>query len=102
MKKILILAILAAIVSSCSSVKKGDTIDAVTLSGQLSELGMNTFQYGTHRIMSGDKVYALKSSKVNLNRYLNKSVVLKGTKVSGYPIEGGSELIEVWDVSVSK
>jgi hypothetical protein len=98
MKRILILAFSVIIISSCSSIKKTDNIDTLTLNGQITELGMTTFQYGTHLIKSENKTYALKSSKVDLTNYVDKSVVLKGTKVPGYPIEGGPELIEVSEI----
>lgn len=71
----------------------------VTLTGAIEETGMTTYQYGTHKIKAEDITYALKSSKINLNDYTDKSVTIKGTKVSGYPLEGGPELIEVLEIS---
>jgi hypothetical protein len=100
MKKILILSFIVAVISSCSSVKNSADTHAVTLTGQITPSGMTTFQYGTHLIKAENKLYALKSSKVNLDNYADKSVTLKGTKVSGYPLEGGPELIEVSEVSI--
>ena len=86
--------------SSCSSMKHGADNDAVMLTGQVTKLGMTTFQYGTHLIKAKDKTYALKSSKLNLDKYLDKSVTLKGQKVAGYPLEGGPILIEVSEIAV--
>lgn len=75
-------------------------MSTVTLTGQISPLGMTTFQYGTHMIKAENKSYALKSAQVKLDDYVNKSVTLKGTKVAGYPLEGGPELIEVSEISI--
>jgi hypothetical protein len=80
--------------------KTGANNDLVTLTGKVSALGMTTFQYGTHLIKVENKTYALKSSKVNLDTYIDKSVTLKGTKVSGYPLEGGPDFIEVSEVQL--
>jgi hypothetical protein len=100
MKRILVLSSIVAIMSSCSSIKQGANNDVVTLTGQVTEMGMTTFQYGTHLVKAKDKTYALKSSKLNLDKYLDKPVTLKGQKVAGYPLEGGPELIEVSEIIV--
>jgi hypothetical protein len=80
--------------------KQGANATAVTVTGQVTELGMTTFQYGTHLIKAKNKTYALKSSKLDLDKYLNKSITLSGQKVAGYPLEGGPELIEVSEIAV--
>ena len=100
MKRILILSIVIAIISSCSGIKNSADTNAVKLTGQIIPSGMTTYQYGTHLIKTENKTYALKSSKVKLNDYVNKTVMLNGTKVPGYPLEGGPELIEVTKVSI--
>jgi hypothetical protein len=82
--------------------KQGANTNAVTLTGQVTELGMTTFQYGTHLIKTKNKTYALKSSKLNLDKFLDKSVTLTGQKVAGYPLEGGPELIEVSEIAVKQ
>lgn len=91
---------MVAVLSSCSSMKNGADTDAVTLTGEITPLGMTTFQYGTHSIKAETILYALKSSKVDLEDYEDKTVTLKGIKVSGYPLEGGPELIEVSEISI--
>jgi hypothetical protein len=102
MKKILMLSIIVGFISSCSILKTSGGNNTVTLSGKVSTLGMSTFQYGTHLIKVENKTYALKSSKVHLDTYVDKSVVLKGSIVPGYPLEGGAELIEVSEIRFSK
>ncbi|WP_316788980.1 hypothetical protein [Pedobacter frigoris] len=98
MKKIFILLMLGLAAAGCSSTKQAGNANLVELSGKLEEMGMTTFQYGTHKLVSGDKTYALKS-KLDLNKYLNKNVNVKGTKVSGYPVENGPEFIDVTAVA---
>ncbi|WP_400263014.1 hypothetical protein ACFX5U_08075 [Sphingobacterium sp. SG20118] len=100
MKKILIFSILIGILSSCSSMKDTTDITSVSLIGIITPLGMTTFQYGTHMIKAENKTYVLKSSNVQLNDYVNRSVSLIGKKVPGYPLEGGPELIEVSQISL--
>ncbi|WP_188411978.1 hypothetical protein [Pedobacter mendelii] len=69
--------------------------DPITLTGMISKIGMTTFQYGTHTITTNGKLYALKSSSLVLDTYIDKQAIVKGVKVSGYPLEGGPELVEV-------
>ena len=102
MKKafMILMTVLIAGMSACSSVKNGSNSDTVNLKGIVEELGMTTFQYGTHKLNAGGKTYALRSKNVNLDGYLMKSVRLVGSRVEGYPLEGGPELIEVLEISM--
>lgn len=94
MKRILLLSLFVAVISSCTSMKDSDTKTRVTASGTIEKRGMTTYQYGTHILKTDHKSYALKSG-FDLNPYLNKKVTIKGKKVAGYPLEGGPELVEV-------
>ena len=67
----------------------------IEISGVIQKQGMTTYQYGTHTINSNDKQYALKSSTVDLNKYLKQNVTIIGEKIAGYPIENGPEYLEV-------
>jgi len=98
MKKLLVLSLFVAVISSCGSMRTASTGESISIDGRITKLGMTTYQYGTHTISTGGKPYALRSSSLNLDTYVDKQVVLKGTKVSGYPLEGGPELIEVSEV----
>ncbi|QPH39509.1 hypothetical protein [Pedobacter endophyticus] len=98
MKKFSILALFVVAVSSCSITQNTAGGDAVSLTGNLQKLNTTTYQYGTHSINSGGKPYALKSSSLNLDTWVDKQVTLRGNKVSGYPLEGGPDLIEVSEV----
>lgn len=99
-KALILLSIVVAGLSSCSTVKNSAISEDVTLTGTIQELGMTTFQYGSHKMKSADALYALRSSKVQLQDCLDKDVTLKGTKVAGYPIEGGPILIEVTFIAI--
>ncbi|TDQ11354.1 hypothetical protein [Pedobacter metabolipauper] len=99
MKKLLILLVAGFTFASCNTLKSSADKDTVELSGKLEKLGMSTFQYGTHTLNTGSKTYALKSTKVSLDSFEGKQVTLKGSKVAGYPVENGPELIEVTEVS---
>lgn len=54
--------------------------------------------YGTHTILNKDKIYALRSSTINLDHYVNQTVTIKGNKIKGYPVDGGAEYIDVKEV----
>ncbi|WP_285058211.1 hypothetical protein [Pedobacter ginsengisoli] len=101
MKKLLFLLIIGAAVAGCGTTKQTPVpkTDVIELSGKLEKLGMTTFQYGTHVLKTADKTYALKSEKVNLDGFVDKQVTLKGTKVDGYPIEAGPDLLEVQEIT---
>jgi hypothetical protein len=99
MRKILILLFVGFAIVSCNTAKQAGSKNLIKLSGKLEKIGMTTFQYGTHTLQVDAKTYALKSSKVDLNAYADKEVTLKGTKVDGYPVENGPELIEVVEIT---
>ncbi|WP_316832030.1 hypothetical protein [Pedobacter aquatilis] len=94
MKKILALSLFVAIFSGCTSMKDSETRTHVTATGTIQKIGMTTYQYGTHILKTADKTYALKST-FSLDPYLDKKVTIKGKKVSGYPLSGGPELVDV-------
>lgn len=99
--------------SSSIPAKVVDTIPKLMWAGTLQKTEMTSYQYGTH-ILKGflldgnpdthgkEVIYALKSNKVNLNEFSGKKVIIIGSKVEGYPIEGGPILIEVSGVEIDK
>jgi len=99
-KALLFTAVAVLLITACSvSNDKTDAeTGAVELTGVIQQAGMTTYQYGTHTLNSGEKAYALKSSTVDLNKFNGRSVVVKGKKVDGYPVENGPELIDVTEV----
>jgi len=89
--KFLLLGILVCISTlSCSKNKK----DSVKITGTIQKQGITTYQYGTHTI-SG---YALRSSVVELDDYVNLQTTAIGHKIDGYPVDSGPDYIEVESV----
>lgn len=83
--------------TSCVKVSKSSSnSSSVEIYGLLQKQGITTYQYGTHTIGG----YALRSSTVNLDDYLNKYVTVHGHKIDGYPVDGGPDYIEVKSVSI--
>jgi type 1 fimbria pilin len=99
--KVFLFAVTVVLVAACSGSGSADKSNDGTMefTGVIQQAGMTSYQYGTHTLTTGDnKLYALKSSTVDLNKYNGKSVVVKGKMVDGYPVENGPELIEVTEV----
>ncbi|MGY3052096.1 hypothetical protein ACVWYG_000283 [Pedobacter sp. UYEF25] len=71
--------------------KDSGSATCVKATGIIEMLGMSSFQYGTHILKAAKKSYALKSSTINLDSYLDKRVTMKGKRVDGYPLEAGPE-----------
>ena len=89
---IIIIIIICLSVISCD--KENYNPDNIEITGTIQEQGMTTYQYGTHTA-SG---YALRSSAVNLDDYVNQNVTVVGCKIDGYPVDGGPDYIEVEEI----
>lgn len=98
MKKVLTACTLILLLFSCNVMQPAGSVNLITITGRVEKLGITTFRYGTHSIKAQGQVYSLKSASINLDNFLDRQVTLKGTKVTGYPVEGGPQLIEVVDV----
>lgn len=88
-KSLFIGTIICLSVISCNNAKNSP--DTIEVTGTIQKRGITTYQYGTHTI-SG---YALRSSSVTLDDYVNQNVTIVGQKVEGYPVDGGPEFIDV-------
>jgi len=67
-------------------------------SGKIQKRGTTTYMYGTH-ILSGTKIYALKSDTISLDLYIGKNVRVSGKLIGGYPVSGGPEFMNVDTIS---
>lgn len=88
-------------ITSCSNnsnVKKDNY--PFKFEGVMEKTGMTMYMYGSHTISSNGKTYALQSTTINLDTYVSKKVMVKGSKVEGYPVDDGPELIDVKAVEV--
>ena len=90
----IIFAFIILLTISCSN--KAD-VGAIKAKGLIETQAMTTYMYGTHVLKDdeGNTVYALRSSSVALDDYVNKDVEIQGSKVEGYPVDGGPDLLEV-------
>lgn len=90
-KKLMCIGTLICFISiSCdNNVKKN--ANSIEVSGVVQKQGMTTYQYGTHTISN----YAIRSNTIDLDNYIDKNVTVIGTKIEGYPIDGGPDYLEV-------
>jgi hypothetical protein len=68
---------------------------SLELTGTLTRQGVTTYQYGTHVLLVNSAPYALESSTVDLDQYINQTVTIIGDPEPGFPMDGGPALIEV-------
>jgi hypothetical protein len=61
----------------------------------------HTYSYGTHvlRDQDSNKFYALRSARFELDQFVRKKVLIKGTLVTGYPLEGGPNYFDIESVN---
>jgi len=74
---------------SCN--KDNGNSNSIEITGTIQKQGITTYQYGTHTISE----YALTSSAVNLDSYINQNVTVIGYKIEGYPVDSGPDYVEV-------
>jgi len=63
----------------------------IQATGTIQQQGMTTYQYGTHVIAR----YAIRSTTIDLDKYIGQTVTVVGHLIQGYPIEGGPDFLEV-------
>lgn len=87
MKKLIFYIALIVLCYSCND-ENDDSV--ITLDGIIVETTGSIYQYGTHTLKSesGETLYALKSSSINLYDYNDSYVELKGRFIEGYSVEG--------------
>lgn len=67
----------------------------VSCTGVLTEQGITSYMYGTHNIGCCGHFYALRSSSISLQDYVGQTVTVTGDLVSGYPVDGGPDFLDV-------
>lgn len=97
MQKTLIMLLFLAVFSGCSAVNNSSSIgkNVIRLSGMIEKRGVTSYQYGTHLINAEGKTYAIQSESINLDKFVDRKVEITCRKVSGYPVDGGPELLRV-------
>ena len=68
--------------------------------GYIKKAGISSFNYGTHVLVSdsGEILYALESSIIDLSDFTGREVRVTGKTVAGYPVDGGPEYLSVSDI----
>jgi len=77
-------------------------VKATRITGVLKAQGITTYQYGTHTIKEGEKLYALRSDDVKLDDYVEKKVAVIVVKIAGYPVDGGPDYLKVLRIELIK
>jgi len=87
--------IVALLIISCENSNEPGL--EIVSSGIVKKLEVSTWQYGTHTLNDeeGKILYALKSSTKDLNAYNDLKVTLLGSRVDGYPVDGGPLYLDV-------
>jgi len=94
-----ILMILIAVSPAGCGKSTGNDAD-ITATGTIQKPDATSYMYGTHTLVddAGKTLYALQSDTVNLDGYIDRKVVVRGTLVSGYPVNGGPDFLFVTSV----
>ena len=69
----------------------------VAAAGVIRRQGFTDYDYGSHvlRDEDGKTLYALTSDKIDLDEYLGFTKTVRGESVSGYPLAGGPDYLNV-------
>ena len=93
--KLFLFSLITLLFTSCEKEEGIPANYQIELEGTIQEIGPTFWMYGTHKITHNGKLYALKSSTINLDKYIDKRVTVWGDNVNGYPVDSGPEYIEV-------
>lgn len=65
--------------------------------GLIKRQGFTTYMYGTHVLKDDNEktLYALKSDNIKLDVFVDLYVTVKGDLISGYPVDGGPDYLNV-------
>jgi hypothetical protein len=69
----------------------------VTATGFIKKRGITAYMYGTHVLLddNGRTLYALRSDDIDLNKYINRKVTIRGSLIGGYPLDSGPNYLNV-------
>jgi hypothetical protein len=98
MKKLLIISTLFLFFGAVACEDDNDVEPQdIVAQGIVENPQVTAWQYGTHILVSEDDsiMYALKSSAINLDDYIDEEVEIYGRLIAGYPVDTGPEYVEV-------
>lgn len=96
--KAIILSLVTSFILLSSTCDRENTEEQMQLTGTIESQGITSYQYGSHVLNAEDEFYALKSEKLNLDNFIGKEVTISGSKIDGYPVDGGPDFILVTEV----
>jgi len=100
----IVCSVIVLLFSSCSGSNNSPQLPigpdinySISATGTIEHPELTTYMYGTNTLVdsSGNVIYALQSNSITLDNYDGMNVTVKGELVSGYPIEGGPNLLNV-------
>jgi len=97
LKFLVIILILVTVLPCAGFGASSGTTGEITASGTVRKQGITTYMYGTHVLLDGNgkTLYALRSDSIELDKYVDRKVTVKGDLVKGYPVGFGPEYLEV-------
>ncbi|MBZ9629541.1 hypothetical protein LB465_02025 [Salegentibacter sp. LM13S] len=96
--KAIILSLVTSLIFLTTNCDRQNSEEQMKLTGTIESQGITSYQYGTHTLNAEDEFYALKSEKISLDEYVGKEVTISGSKIEGYPVDGGPDYILVTEV----
>ncbi|SKB49648.1 hypothetical protein SAMN05660776_1407 [Salegentibacter holothuriorum] len=96
--KVFAISIFTALIFFASTCERQEPEDQIELTGTIQSQGITSYQYGTHTLNTEDEFYALKSEKIELDKFVGKEVTISGSRIDGYPVDGGPLYILVTEV----
>ena len=91
--KLTAIAILLIIMTSCGN----GTDNTIRERGVINQQGITSYQYGSHTFTNDENFYALKSDKIDLDKYVDQEVLIIGELVHE-GLSGGPKYYEVTKV----
>lgn len=96
--KAIILSLVTGLIFLSTNCDRQNSEEQMQLTGTIESQGITSYQYGTHTLKSEDEFYALKSEHLDLDEFIGKEVTVSGSKIEGYPVDGGPNYILVTKV----
>jgi hypothetical protein len=96
--KAIILSLVTGLIFLSATCDRENSEEQMQLKGTIESQGITSYQYGTHILNTEDEFYALKSEILDLDEFVGEEVTITGSKIEGYPVDGGPNFILVTQV----